>query len=62
MVLSFGTYEYCLVVDGKWMPNLLAKERVADPFGGVNSVLKVGQGANAGLRGTMLPREVPAAT
>src|ERR1035441_1426655 len=36
-----GTYEYCLVVDGQWMPDPLAKETVPNPFGGRNSVLKV---------------------
>src|SRR5512134_3705114 len=36
-----GTYEYCLVVDGKWMPDPLAKETVPNPFGGMNSLLHV---------------------
>lgn len=36
-----GTYEYCLVVDGKWMPDPMANETVANPFGGRNSVLRV---------------------
>jgi hypothetical protein len=36
-----GAYEYCLVVDGKWMPDPLAKETVPNPFGGLNSVLEV---------------------
>jgi 1,4-alpha-glucan branching enzyme len=36
-----GTYEYCLVVDGQWMPDPLAKETVPNPFGGRNSVLNV---------------------
>ncbi len=36
-----GTYEYCLVVDGEWMPDPLAKDYVPNPFGGRNSVLKV---------------------
>ena len=40
-VLPPGDYEYCLVVDGKWMPDPLVKETVPNPFGGVNSVLKV---------------------
>lgn len=40
-VLPPGTYEYCLVVDGQWMPDPLAKEDVANPFGGRNSILKV---------------------
>jgi len=39
--LAPGTYEYCLVVDGQWMPDPLAKETVANPFGGRNSILKV---------------------
>ena len=35
------TYEYCLVVDGRWMPDPQARETVPNPFGGRNSVLKV---------------------
>ena len=40
-VLPPGTYEYRLVVDGHWMLDPLARETVANPFGGRNSVLKV---------------------
>ena len=40
-VLLPGTYEYCLVVDGEWMPDPQARETVPNPFGGRNSVLKV---------------------
>jgi 1,4-alpha-glucan branching enzyme len=36
-----GDYEYCLVVDGHWIPDPLAKDYVPNPFGGMNSVLKV---------------------
>jgi 1,4-alpha-glucan branching enzyme len=36
-----GTYEYCLVVDGEWMTDPLAKDYVPNPYGGRNSVLKV---------------------
>ena|ERR1051325_2546796 len=36
-----GSYEYCLVVDGQWIPDPLARETVPNPFGGRNSVLKV---------------------
>ena len=36
-----GTYEYCLVVDGQWMPDPRARETVPNPFGGRNSVLRV---------------------
>ncbi len=39
--LAPGTYEYCLVVDGQWMPDPLAQESVPNPFGGRNSVLRV---------------------
>lgn len=41
LVLAPGSYEYCLVVDGEWMPDPLAKETLPNPFGGVNSVLRV---------------------
>jgi 1,4-alpha-glucan branching enzyme len=40
--LAPGSYEYCLIVDGQWMPDPLAKETVPNPFGGRNSVLTVG--------------------
>jgi 1,4-alpha-glucan branching enzyme len=39
--LAPGTYEYCLVVDGEWMPDPRAKESVANPFGGRNSIVHV---------------------
>ena len=39
--LAPGTYEYCLVVDGKWMLDPLARESVPNPFGGRNSILTV---------------------
>ena len=39
--LAPGTYEYCLIVDGQWIPDPLARESVANPFGGRNSILKV---------------------
>lgn len=39
--LAPGTYEYCLIADGHWMPDPLAKESVPNPFGGENSILKV---------------------
>lgn len=42
-----GRYEYCLVVDGEWMPDPLAPESVSNPFGGRNSVLTVGVSAEA---------------
>jgi hypothetical protein len=45
-----GTYEYCLVVDGQWMPDPLARESVPNPFGGRNSILKVSSSPEAGHR------------
>ncbi|HEV7927856.1 MAG TPA: glycogen-binding domain-containing protein [Verrucomicrobiae bacterium] len=45
--LAPGTYEYCLVVDGQWMADPLARETVANPFGGRNSVLKVADSLDA---------------
>jgi len=42
-----GTYEYCLVVDGKWMPDPVAKESVPNPFGGRNSLLQVARSPEA---------------
>lgn len=39
--LAPGIYEYCLVVDGQWMPDPQARESVPNPFGGRNSVLRV---------------------
>jgi 1,4-alpha-glucan branching enzyme len=48
--LAPGTYEYCLVVDGKWIPDPLARETVAHPFGGRNSILKVASSPEAAHR------------
>jgi len=39
--LAPGIYEYCLVVDGEWMPDPSAKRNVPNPFGGKNSILEV---------------------
>ena len=49
-VLAPGTYEYCLVVDGCWIPDPLAKETVPNPFGGMNSLLTVANSPEAGHR------------
>ena len=48
--LAPGTYEYRLIVDGQWMPDPLARETVANPFGGRNSVLKVAKTPEAAHR------------
>jgi 1,4-alpha-glucan branching enzyme len=42
-----GNYEYCLVVDGQWMPDPLASETVPNPFGGRNSMLQVASSPEA---------------
>jgi 1,4-alpha-glucan branching enzyme len=42
-----GTYEYCFVVDGQWLPDPEAKDSVPNPFGGKNSVLTVARSAEA---------------
>jgi hypothetical protein len=47
MTLAPGAYEYCLVVDGQWMPDPLVRETVPNPFGGRNSVLRVGRSSEA---------------
>jgi 1,4-alpha-glucan branching enzyme len=39
--LNPGQHEYCLVVDGHWMPDPVARESRPNPFGGRNSVLIV---------------------
>ncbi len=41
MALLPGTCEYCLVVDGEWMPDPMVKDCVSNPFSGLKSVLKV---------------------
>ena len=37
-------YEYCLVMDGQWTPDPHATETVPNPFGGLNSIHRVGNG------------------
>jgi 1,4-alpha-glucan branching enzyme len=41
LALPPGHYEYCLVVGGEWIADPLAKETAPNPFGSVNSMLKV---------------------
>ena len=41
LALRPGTYEYRFVVDGQWCDDPLAKERVKNPHGGWNAVLRV---------------------
>lgn len=44
LTLPPGAYEYCLVVDGQWKPDPQAAETVPNPFGGMNSIRRVGNG------------------
>lgn len=41
LVLPPGRHEYQFVVDGRWMPDPVAMDDVANPFGGRNSVREV---------------------
>lgn len=41
LALPPGVYEYRLIVDGAWMADPRASETAPNPFGGVNSVLRV---------------------
>ena len=41
LALLPGTYEYRLVVDGAWMNDPGASDTATNPFGGLNSVLKI---------------------
>ena len=41
LVLPPGVHEYLLVADGAWVPDPCARETVGNPFGGVNSVVRV---------------------
>ena len=41
LALLPGHHEYLLVVDGRWQPDPSCPWQVPNPFGGVNSVLKL---------------------
>ena len=41
LTLPPGVYEYRIVADGEWMPDPLACETTPNPFGGMNSVLRL---------------------
>ena len=43
ILLPPGTYEYRLVVDGKWKTDPAAQQTVPTPFGETNGLLVVGQ-------------------
>jgi len=44
LMLAPSQYEYRLVVDGVWMPDPQADETAPNPYGEMNSVLKVNGG------------------
>lgn len=50
LALPPGQYEYRLVVDGEWMCDPSARTTKPNPFGGFNSVLKVGKRPSAKLK------------
>ncbi len=41
LMLAPGQYEYRFIVDGNWIQDPLCKEAIPNPFGGLNSVLRV---------------------
>ena len=41
LALPPGVYEYALIVDGRWKPDPRCTEQKENPFGGLNSVLRV---------------------
>jgi 1,4-alpha-glucan branching enzyme len=45
LALAPGQYEYLFLVDGQWLPDPRAKAYAPNPFGGMNSLLEVGQSA-----------------
>ena len=42
LMLPPGSYEYCLVVDGRWLPDPRVPETSPNHHGGVNSVCRIG--------------------
>jgi hypothetical protein len=41
LVLPPGVYEYRILADGEWVSDPHAVETVPNPFGGLNSILRV---------------------
>ena len=52
LTLPPGVYEYRMVADGEWLPDPPARETNPNPFGGLNSVLKV-EGAPSSVAGAV---------
>lgn len=45
LTLPPGAHEYQFVVDGQWMPDPKAQECIPNPYGGMNSVIRVAANA-----------------
>jgi 1,4-alpha-glucan branching enzyme len=59
--LDPGTYEYKFIIDGKdWVTDPANPDKVADPYGGYNSLLKVGEGTWATEAAAAKPAEAAA--
>ena len=56
LTLPPGVYEYRIVADGEWKADPLARDTNPNPFGGLNSVLKV-EGRAERREGGSEPRE-----
>jgi 1,4-alpha-glucan branching enzyme len=50
LALAPGTYEYRLVVDGRWIADPSCSESCPNPYGEQNSVLTVASAESAGAR------------
>jgi len=57
LTLPPGVYEYRIVADGEWMADPLAGETNPNPFGGLNSVLKVGDAPSSFAGAVCLKRK-----
>ena len=57
LTLPRGVYEYRIVADGEWMTDPLARETNPNPFGGLNSVLKVEDAASSVAGAVCLERK-----
>jgi 1,4-alpha-glucan branching enzyme len=42
VALRPGEYQYKFIADGAWITDAEAQRQVANPFGGVNSVVRIG--------------------
>ena len=49
LMLKSGEYEYRFVADGVWADDPQAAQRMANPYGGINSVLRVRLDDRTGL-------------